>query len=201
MGYHIFFYAAPLDELDAAIGSSNNDLFEETQETEAFEGYSSQDIPGYTSTKDALEQMIFNKPYDKKSAHAYWYALIALCDSVGEQLDSTHEISLSYETDLINQYLKSDFGIDLKIEEVLLNERPVSNLPRVQDFPMHGVLYKADLLELKEKFKNIEISDEQLDELLEEDDEKEMAYDSIRQIKANVLFCLENDLELLAFCH
>ena len=120
---------------------------------------------------------------------------------MGEAFTGTHEIKLSYETDLINNYLETDFGISLKIEEILLNEKPICNLPKVQDWPVHGILYTPELTLLKEKFRDITITDEMLVELLEEDDEKEMAYDSIRQIKDNVLFCLDNNMELLSFCH
>ncbi len=168
---------------------------------ETFELYSSQDIPGGIPTKRALEDLIFDKPYDKKSAHSYWYAFIAICAQLGKVFSGTHEIKLSYETDLINNYLETDFSVKLKIEEILLNERPIPRLPKVQDWPLHGILYTADLSELEEKFKNITISDEKLEELLEEDDEKEMAYDGIRQIKENVHFCLDNDLTLVSFCH
>jgi hypothetical protein len=36
-----------------------------------------------------------------------------------------------------------------------------------------------------------DIADDRLQQLAEEDDEKEMAYDSIRQIKENIAYCLD----------
>lgn len=107
---------------------------------------------------------------------------------MGEVLSGTHEINLHYETDFINRYLETDFGVRMQIENTLLNERPLFKLPKVQDWPVHGVLYTADLLLLDEQFKNITITDEELSELYEGDEEKEMAYDSIRQTKENVRF-------------
>jgi hypothetical protein len=54
---------------------------------------------------------------------------------------------------------------------------------------------------LEEKFRPVVITDEMLQNLLEEDDEKEMAYDSIKQIKDNISYCLKNNLVLISFCH
>ena len=201
MGYYIFSHGVDFTAIDQVIGSSSQVLFDEVIKSEAFDLYASQDSPGSITTKQALEDLIFDKPYDKKSAHAYWYAFIAISAKLGQVFSGTHEIKLSYETDLINHYLKADFGVDMKIEEILLNERPIARLPKVQDWPLHGVLFTADLLQLKQQFSTITITDEALEDLLEQDEEKEMAYDSIRQIKENVHFCLDNNLALLSFCH
>lgn len=201
MGYNIFSHAVNLATIEQAIGSSNKSLFDDILDSETFDLYSSQDFPGSVTTKQALEDLIFDKPYHKESAHSYWYAFIAISAYLGEVLSGTHEINLYYETDFINRYLETDFGVKMQIENTLLNERPLFKLPKVQDWPVHGVLYTADLLLLNEQFKNITITDEELSELYEEDEEKEMAYDSIRQTKENVRFCLENNLTLLSFCH
>jgi hypothetical protein len=201
MGYHIFSFGVQLDKVGRIISSGDKAVFEAIMGTDMFDLYASQDIPGSIATKHALEHLIFNKPYHAASAHSYWYAFIAICAHVGTSFNGTHEIKFGYETDFINNYLKTDFGVDLVIEETLLNEERLFGLPRAQDWPMHGVLHKAELLLLKEKFQHIDITDDQLEELLEEDEEKEMAYDSIRQIKENILFCLDNDMQLISFCH
>gem|GEM_PF-5547085 len=100
----------------------------------------------YTTTKAALEQLILGKRnnlfsrYDKASALAYWYAFIAICRCLGERLPGSHEIKLSYETDLIDACLASDFGISGRVDERLLNgECGLFDLPEVQDWPLCGL--------------------------------------------------------------
>lgn len=202
MGYYIFSYGINTDAIHKSIGSNDNHLFNEIIETETFENYTDQNFAGQTTVKDALEHLIFNRPYNIDSAHAYGYALITICSYLGEQMPSTHEIKLGYETDLINGYLKSDFGITLVIEEELLaKEYDPFKLPPVQDWPLTGVLNKTNLVTLQQKLMGVAITDDMLEALSEEDEEKEMAYDSIRQIKENVSYCLDNGLELISFCH
>jgi hypothetical protein len=200
MGYFIFSYGINTDQIKQSLGSKDKNLFNEVLQSEAFENYSSQeDTVG--NTKIALEHLIFSKDYNQIAPHTYWYALIAICDTLGEKFEGTHEINLGYETDFIDKYLNSDFNIKLNIEETLLTGEQPFGLPAPEDWPMCGKLNRKALLELFEKFKDINITDEQLEELLEEDEEKEMAYDSIRQIKENISYCLEHDLELISFCH
>lgn len=124
-----------------------------------------------------------------------------MCAHLGQDLPSTHEIKLGYETDLINGYMASDFGIKAVIEEVLINERNEWGLPVVQDWPLSGLLDRNQLTKLQSLFAPIEITDEKLEQLQEEDDEKEMAYDSIRQTKENIDYCIYNNLDLISFCH
>jgi hypothetical protein len=208
MGYYIFSYAIDLAKATSVIGTGDPALFDAVLETEEFDLYAGQDQKGYTTTRAALEQLLLGKrhslfsKYDKASAHAYWYAFIAICGHLGERLPATHEIKLSYETDLIDAYLLSDFGITVKIDEVLLNgEGGKFGLPEVQDWPLCGVWDRQQLTVQQDRFSAIDITDEQLQELAETDDEKEMAYDCIRQMKENVTYCLEKQLGMITFCH
>jgi hypothetical protein len=208
MGYYIFSYAIDLAKAKSVIGTTDKGLLDAVVETEEFDLYAGQDQQGYTTTRAALEQLVLGKrhslfsKYDKASAHAYWYAFIAICGYLGERLPATHEIKLSYETDLIDAYLLSDFGITVKIDELLLNgEGGQFGLPEVQDWPLCGVWGREQLTVQQDRFSAIDITDEQLEELAEADDEKEMAYDSIRQIKENVTYCLEKQLGMITFCH
>jgi hypothetical protein len=201
MGYNIFSYGINTNQIKQSLDSKDKNLFNEVLESDAFENYSSQEDTGVNSTKIALEHLIFSKDYNQIAPHTYWYAFIAICDTLGEKFEGTHEINLGYETDFINKYLDSDFNIKLNIEETLLTGEDSFGMPAPDDWPLCGILNRKALLELSEKFRGINISDEQLEELLEEDEEKEMAYDSIRQIKENISYCLENNLELISFCH
>jgi hypothetical protein len=201
MGYYIFSFGIDTPKVKAAMGSKNLRLLDEIVETETFENYAEQDFKGHTTTEQALEHIIYGKPYNKKSGHAYWYAFIALCAHLGEEMPATHEINVGYETDLINEYLESDFGIKTNIEELLLNNSETFGLPKVQDWPLAGLLNKTQLTQLKDTFATVEITDELLQDLADDDQEKEMAYDTIKQTKQNILYCLQHNLELISFCH
>jgi hypothetical protein len=208
MGYYLFSYAIDAAKVKSVIGTNDPALFEAVLQTEEFDLYASQDQQGYTTTRSALEQLILGKrhslfsKYDKASGHAYWYAFIAICGCLGERLPASHEIKLSYETDLIDTYLQSDFGITGKIDELLLSgEDGLFGLPEVQDWPLCGLWDRAQLTVQQQRFSKIVITDEQLQQLAEEDDEKEMAYDSIRQIKDNIAYCLDKQVSMITFCH
>ena len=40
---------------------------------------------------------------------------------MGEDLPSSHEIKLGYETDLIDKYLQSDFGLKVKVDQLFFS--------------------------------------------------------------------------------
>jgi len=208
MGYYIFSYSIDAEQVKQTIGSIDQALFDAVVQTEEFQCYADQDFDGHTRSRQALEHLILGKrfsllrKYNKTSAHAYWYAFISICAYLGEKLPSTHDMKLSYETDLINEYLKSDFGIDVQIEELMLSgEEGFFGLPQVSDWPLCGLWPSEKLLELRELFAPVTIADDELRRLAEEDDEKEMAYDSIRQIKENITYCIDNKTSLISFCH
>ncbi|AEW00263.1 hypothetical protein A4D02_23320 [Niastella koreensis] len=201
MGYYIFSYGIKTDQLIKSIGSNDADLLNGVLDTETFKLYSDQDFAGSVTTKHALEHLIFGKPYITESAHSYWYAFISICAYLGEALPATHEIKLGYETDIINDLLDKDFNLKINIEETLINGDHSFPLPQVRDWPLCGLINKGQLSALKTQFENINITDEMLEALLDEDDEKEMAYDSIKQIKENISYCIGKDLELISFCH
>jgi hypothetical protein len=202
VGYNIFSYAVYFDRTVQVIGSKNQEIFEEIQVTDTFKLYERQELEDHVTIEDALYQLIFGEPYNVSSAHCYWYAFIALCAHEGEEFLNVSEINVGYETDLIDTHLKNDFGIHLNIESLLLNGSPITSLPPVVDWPQHGILFRPALLSLQEQLKDIHITDDQLDMLLEEDeDDKELAYQGIQQLKRKIDFCVANEMELISFCH
>jgi hypothetical protein len=207
MGYYLFSYAIDVAKVKSAIGTKDPELFDAVLETEEFDLYADQDMKGFTTTREALEQMLLGKrqslfsKYNKASAHAYWYAFIAICGSLGERLSASHEIKLSYETDLIDAYLRSDFSIAVRIDELLLSgENGLFGLPQVQDWPMCGLWNREQLTIQQERFSSINITDTQLKHLTDEDDEKEMAYESIRQIKENMPLVFDRRFAVVTSC-
>ena len=92
MGYYIFSYGIDAKKIRQSIGSADKTLYNGVIETDIFDMYTKHDIEGYIATEEALEQLIFGRRnslfsrYHKTSAHAYWYAFIAICAYLGECL-------------------------------------------------------------------------------------------------------------------
>ncbi len=99
--------------------------------------------------------------------------------------------------------MAEDFGIaDLNIEEKLFvdNSHPFP-IPKIDDWSLIGLIRHRQLEELRSKITSLNITDEQI-ELLEDDpDEKGFAYEHLKGILENINYCFENNLDLVSFCH
>jgi len=204
MGYYIFSYAIDTNNIKAAFGSKDEEMFKDIQKTEEYKCYSEQDWDGLT-VNEALHNIIFAETYKDGYAHVYGYAFISLCAYLCLKVPHRQEMKLGYETDLVNKYLSSDFGIDLEIEETLFSETPDYGLPAIEDWPLSGILKEERIKYLSGLFSLIEITDEQVEELWDgnedDDEDKASAYEHIKGTKENLNFCLEKGLSLICFCH
>lgn len=206
MGMYIFSKAIKADEVMAAFGSKNETLFEKIKQSEDYDCYNDQPWEGCVSMEEALHHIIFGEAFDAKSAHVYGYAFIALCDVMGQKVPYTQELKLGYETDLVTQYLESDFGLEqMEIEEYLFEDTIAQQMPEREDFPMIGFIANKELTTLYNKLPNIELSDDEIEELWDgdgdDDEDKACAYGHIKGIKSNLKFCIDNGLDLVSFCH
>ncbi len=206
MGLYILSYGIDLQKIRQLLSSNDEEAFEAIIATEVFDNYAQQDFKGLLTTKEALRHLIFGETYDAKSAHAYGYALIGICDYLGVDLGGAVEFKLGYVTDLVDQYLASDFSIsDVLSGEDLFGHDLNLGLPPVTDFPASGYLTNADLQVLYKELKHIQIDDQQVDELIdsdsEEDEEKGVAYEAIKSFKSRIDYCHQNQLQLVSFCH
>jgi hypothetical protein len=182
-------------------------LLDTTKNTESYETYSDFSFEGELPTEKALEDIINGNKMNLKSGASYGYALICLCDALGVRAPFTEDIKFGTQTDLINQYLEEDFGVeDVEIEEMLLMEdsNPFK-IPPIIDFPAIGFLNGDALKVLKQMFENVNIPEETIEKLIESKDlkdaEKGTIYDNIKGIIQNIDYCIANNLELISFCH
>jgi hypothetical protein len=209
MGYYIFSYGIETDKIKAVFNSNDENILELIKKTETFGNYKDFLPEGKKTTPSkALEDIIKNKPYDKKSNFAYGYALICICDALGKKLPYTQEIKFGYETDLIDKYLSEDFEInDLEVNgSLLFIDKPIPfEIPPRDDWPVINVLDKNKLVELDKKLEHIKINDEEIETLMdgddEEDEDKGCAYMHIKGIMENIKYCIKNNLEMINFCH
>ena len=208
MGYYIFSYGIKTDKIKAIFGSKDQHVLELIRESDSFDNYKDFLPDGMETTPEiAIENIINGDPYDTRSNFAYGYAVICLCRTLGEELPYTQEIKLTHETDPINKYLVESFGIkDCLLEEIMFadNSNPFP-IPKIDDWPLIGLLTVPELIELKEKLKSITITDEEIEELqsgeTEEEEEKGFAYQHIKGVIENVDHCIANDLDMISFCH
>jgi hypothetical protein len=209
MGYYIFSFGIDTHKIKSAFGSKDQELLNAIKSTESYENYGDADTSfnDGISTEKALEDIINGNKMDVNSGHAYGYALICMCEAMSEKLPYSEEIKLGTQTDLIDKYLEEDFKLnDMDVSEMLLleNSNPF-NIPSIIDFPAVGFLNKDALKVLKKMLENVVISEEDIEKLdnseEHKDGQKAMIYKNIWGIIQNIDYCLENDLDLISFCH
>ena len=200
MGYYMFAYGVNTSELQATFASKDETLLAEVQKNEIFQNYAEEDENNETTK--ALTDIIMGNPFDKKRGYTYGYAFIGICATLGKELPFTQEMKFWYETDLINQTLSEDYDIEVEIDTELFPEdhfHPFP-LPEIEDFPMISLIDQDRLKHLASLLEKVHKTKEEIEAMIEED-EKGFAYEHIMGLKENITFCLNNQLDMIAFCH
>ena len=201
MGYYMFAYGVKTPEIKAVFGSKDEALLQTVKANDTFKNYADEDDDNETSK--ALTDIIMGNQYDEEG-YIYGYAFIGICAALGETLPQTQEIKLGYETDLINQVIAEDYGIEIDIETELFptDYADPFPLPLIADFPMIDLLDKKRLEHLASLLAKVHKTESEIEAMLDGDDgEKGFAYEAIMGLKENIAFCLENELDMVIFCH
>jgi len=201
MGYYMFAYGVKTPEIKAVFGSKDEALLQKVKANDTFKNYADEDDDNETSK--ALTDIIMGNQYDEEG-YIYGYAFIGICAALGETLPQTQEIKLGYETDLINQVIAEDYGIEIDIETELFpaDYADPFPLPLIADFPMIDLLDKKRLEHLASLLAKVHKTESEIEAMLDGDDgEKGFAYEAIMGLKENIAFCLENELDMVIFCH
>lgn len=203
MGYYMFAYGVKMSELQAVFSSKNEALLVEVQKEEIFQNYAEEDDDNETTK--ALTDIIMGLPFDEKKGYTYGYAFIGICVILGKKLPFTEEIKFWYETDLINKTLFEDYNIEVEIDTELF---PADHfhpfpLPEIEDYPMISLIDQDQLRHLASLLEKVHKTKEEIEALIEDDDDEErgFAYEHIMGLKENISFCLNNQLDMIAFCH
>ena len=204
MGYYMFAYGVNTPELQATFASKNETLLTEVQKNEIFQNYAEEDDDNETTK--ALTDIIMGRPFDEKKGYTYGYAFIGICATLGKELPFTQEMKFWYETDLINQTLSEDYDIEVEIDTELF---PADHfhpfpLPKIEDFPMISLIDQERLKHLASLLEKVHKTKEEVEAMIEDDEddeEKGFAYEHIMGLKENIAFCLNNQLDMIAFCH
>ena len=203
MGYYMFAYGVKTPEIKAVFGSKDEALLQKVKANDTFKNYADADEDDDNETSKALTDIIMGNQYDEEG-YIYGYAFIGICAALGETLPQTQEIKLGYETDLINQVIAEDYGIEIDIETELFptDYADPFPLPLIADFPMIDLLDKKRLEHLASLLAKVHKTESEIEAMLDGDDgEKGFAYEAIMGLKENIAFCLENELDMVIFCH
>ncbi|OEY87081.1 hypothetical protein BIY23_01170 [Wolbachia pipientis] len=211
MGIYVSSYAVRIEDLEKAIGSNDNHLYEEV--SKVFDG----DFG--VKVNMALKDLIFNQPLHNHSADFYQYALEALCSYLGEGLHYRCDLKVGVTTDIVDNIFKSDFGLNVDIVETLISPQReqefFSRLPISHDQCVcSGILDRSNLLSLQSQFTKIRITDSLLETLeaslneeerngtiCSETSDKAEGYSLIADIKAHISYCVKSGFDLASFAY
>ena len=204
MGYYMFAYGVKTPEIKAVFGSKDEALLQKVKANDTFKNYADEDDDNETSK--ALTDIIMGNQYDEEG-YIYGYAFIGICAALGVELPYNQEIKFWYETELISRVLLEDWNIKTEIDTELFpadHFHPFS-IPEIDDFPMISLLDKERLQALSDLLSKVHKTPEEIDDLIdgetEEEEDKGYSYEHIMGLKENIAFCLENGLDMVAFCH
>lgn len=204
MGYYMFAYGVKTPEIKAVFGSKDEALLQKVKANDTFKNYADEDDDNETSK--ALTDIIMGNQYDEEG-YIYGYAFIGICAALGVELPYNQEIKFWYETELISRVLLEDWNIKTEIDTELFpadHFHPFS-IPEIDDFPMISLLDKERLQALSDLLSKVHKTPEEIEDLIdgetEEEEDKGYSYEHIMGLKENIAFCLENGLDMVAFCH
>ena len=204
MGYYMFAYGVKTPEIKAVFGSKDEALLQKVKANDTFKNYTDEDDDNETSK--ALTDIIMGNQYDEEG-YIYGYAFIGICAALGVELPYNQEIKFWYETELISRVLLEDWNIKTEIDTELFpadHFHPFS-IPEIDDFPMISLLDKERLQVLSDLLSKVHKTPEEIEDLIdgetEEEEDKGYSYEHIMGLKENIAFCLENELDMVVFCH
>ena len=204
MGYYMFAYGVKTPEIKAVFSSKDEVLLQKVKANDTFKNYADEDDDNETSK--ALTDIIMGNQYDEEG-YIYGYAFIGICAALGVELPYNQEVKFWYETELISRVLLEDWNIKTEIDTELFpadHFHPFS-IPEIDDFPMISLLDKERLQALSDLLSKVHKTPEEIDDLIdgetEEEEDKGYSYEHIMGLKENIAFCLENGLDMVAFCH
>lgn len=196
MGIYLMPYAVEIDKVKLVFASKNTNLINTIKKTSVFKCYASQDSDKSISTEQALGQIINGEYNNSKISSSYGYALIALVDYLGTNLNSEgRNLILGRSFEGIVRKL-SEYDITITPNDL---QEPIYDfgLP-YDDFPLIGGWKKEELLKLRDSFDQIEIRNEHLDW---RNDFFDNDLKGIHLLREGIRFCLNNELDWITFAH
>jgi hypothetical protein len=213
MAETIFSFGIKTEEIQSIFGCENIIIYNKIKETKSFEAYKNFLPENFVKTPaQAIEDIIYDKPIDNIANYAYAYALICFCEAFGDVLPYEYEfeerdIYVGTQTDLINTILSNEYGLtNFLIEETLLGkDTHPFDIPKVDKYPLIGMITNKELKDLKAKLKHIKITDKKIEKLTEseneEDTKKGLAYQHIQAFINNINDCIEFGYDYISFSH
>ena len=168
----------------------------------------------------ALQELIAGRISRPDAGFVYGYALICLSHALGYELPEGSDFKMYVETEFIDALLRGEFGLDdFDITDQLFPDacewsEVIPQLPEVEDWPSGVYLPLEYLRTLQQRLAGVQITNDQIaawenGEGTEDDDEdggelgeeKACAAEHVRNLQANLAFCIEHELDMAWFCH
>lgn len=163
MSYTLMAYSVDISQLLKAVGSKDDSLLkavmDHSEEFDDDDEEEEDDDDDELSLATALRQLIMGQPLDPEEAHQYGYALLELCDYLGERQECDAWSGVRWEA-------VEACGL----EQVLTKTGPPVEIPPNDDFPRVGHLPRSAIKSFQGTTNSLSenASDPGLQELLEE---------------------------------
>jgi len=197
MGMYILPYAVELEKVKSTFNSKNEKLYHQILNNRTFQSYAS-DITSL-SMETALKQIIHGEEKDKEFASVYGYTLLGIVAYWGIELAMEGDIfKIGSIMDDQDKKLK-EFGINIKLEEDLIDPIYNFDIPSSNDFPFIGGISKKHLSYLQKELNAIEILKTSISPYYYMKDSEELM--AICALKRGVNLCVNRGLEWISFAH
>lgn len=224
MGMAAIPFAVDIDKVKSVFGSKDKTLLEKVKTTEMYDNYVSQsedhsDPKWNYNFDEVLEDIIFKyiKPEERKSSsslfglkkekqnsglkedlgYGYGYALIAICDCLGEHLFPFCDgIYYGREFEDVYKTLR-EHGLQIDMS-MMFEPHNVFDIPRIQDFPAIYCYSKQDIHHISAVLERIAFDESKTDFENEDFDEVQELLKNLRDAFNR---CRELDVEMVTFTH
>ena len=208
MAYQAYYYASDPDKVNAVFGSKNKDFLETIKENKCYQAHDRQisvfrhlmiDIVMHYEGPDKPGKKRFGlfpiKPVDglglsPRYAETYGFAVEALCDYYGDELECPEEIfNYGRHWDAADKYI-TDWG-----GKVFLNKTTAPStlfdLPKIKKFPVINYYNLEELKELNE------LLEKNLNQLNSDDKSVQLLFAFHKHIK----HCLQKTVPMVSFLY
>jgi hypothetical protein len=213
MGIYITAYGIKLEEINSVINSKDNAKFEFIRAK--FKEYFEPIEPFETGTtiEGALHDIVFGNFEKIKADVPSNFTMYILCSPYRIKLPHWLEIKLDIETDAINKWLKEDFKVKgFDITSLIAANPGILPMPDIftgfdgdyYECPAIGFLTRQNLIWLKRKLSKAKLNRTEIEKMIASGDKeikgKSFDYQNIFDLTENVVYCIDNHIEMLTIC-
>jgi len=188
-------FAVDLNKVKNIFGSNDKELLQNVKSTKMYRTYSKQ-MEDYSYDK-ALQDIIISNSLNQNAGDVYGYALIAICDLLGEHLLPMCDGFYYGDNWEIAKKIAKENGVTIDLER-MFEAKNVFPIPSISDFPTINYFTKEEVEKIASQMNNVEIDETKTD--IDNDD-----FDEVQEYLWNIRNCFktanERKVELITFMH